>query len=230
MYPRHEKRTKNPAEMTENGYKIEILMSWTQKLKGLATASLRLKTLNDNPYFKFKSMQIYLRPITEADGPNIVRWRNNPSVLRHCLDKTHITEESNRAFYKANIETGKYKQFIVECVESYSGVCTYPIATVYLKDMDYGNKRCELCIFTSSDVEWNSEGQTIAIEMLVEKAFKDYGMHKVYTYVFSKFPDEIDLLSNAGFKIEALLKEEAVSTDGLFEDIVRLSVLNVGEK
>ena len=49
LYPRHEKQTKNPAETTGNRYKIEILMSRTQKLKGLSAASLRLKTLNDNP-------------------------------------------------------------------------------------------------------------------------------------------------------------------------------------
>ena len=52
LYPRHEKQTKNPAETTGNRYKIEILMSRTQKLKGLSAASLRLKTLNDNPYAK----------------------------------------------------------------------------------------------------------------------------------------------------------------------------------
>ncbi len=171
-------------------------------------------------------MQIFLRPITESDGPNIVRWRNNPEVLSHCLDKTHITEESNRAFFKANVETGKYKQFIVECVESYSGVCTYPIATVYLKDMDYGNKRCELCVFTSSDVEWNPEGQTIAIKMLVEKAFNEYGMHKIYSYVFVKYPEEVDLLKNAGFIKEAVLKGEALGEDGKFEDLIRLSFIN----
>ena len=170
-------------------------------------------------------MQIFLRPIAESDGPSIVRWRNEPNVLSHCLDKTHITEESNRAFYKANIETGKYKQFIVECVESYSGVCTYPIATVYLKDMDYGNRRCELCIFTSSDVEWNPEGQTIAIKMLTEKAFKEYGMHKIYSYVFRKFPNEVDLLRNAGYSIEATLKDEALNEKGEFEDLIRLSIL-----
>ena len=49
LYPRHEKRTKNPAETTGNRYKIEFLMSRTQKLKGLSAASLRLKTLNDSP-------------------------------------------------------------------------------------------------------------------------------------------------------------------------------------
>ena len=171
-------------------------------------------------------MTIFLRPISENDGTSIVRWRNDPNVLSHCLDKTHITEESNLAFYKANIETGKYKQFIVECVESYSGVCTYPIATVYLKDMDYGNKRCELCIFTSSDVEWNPEGQTIAIEMLVEMAFKEYGMHKVYSYVFNKFPSEVDPLKKAGFEIEALLKGEAINENGEYEDLIRLCIFN----
>ena len=50
MYPRHEKQTKNTTETTGNRYEIEILMSRMQKLKGLVAASLRLKTLNDNPY------------------------------------------------------------------------------------------------------------------------------------------------------------------------------------
>ena len=170
-------------------------------------------------------MRIYLRPIEKKDGVNIVRWRNHPDVLSHCLDKTHITEESNAAFFKANVLTGKYKQFIVECIEEVTGLCTYPIATVYLKDMDYAKKRCELCIFTSSDVEWNPEGQTIAIKMLLDKAFNEYGMHKVYSYVFKKYPNEADLLRKAGFTIEAKLMDEAINERGEFEDIYRLSII-----
>ena len=170
-------------------------------------------------------MKIFLRPIEEKDGPNIVRWRNDPDVLNHCLDKSRITEESNNSFFKANVLTGKYKQFIVECLDEITGVCIYPIASVYLKDMDYGNKRCELCIFTSSDVEWNPEGQTIAIEMLIKKAFHEYGMHKVYSYVFARFPNEIELLRKAGFAVEATLKQEAISTEGKYEDIIRMSVI-----
>lgn len=49
-------RQKNPDETTGNRYRTEILMSRTQKLKGLAAASLILKTLNDNPYLKFQSI------------------------------------------------------------------------------------------------------------------------------------------------------------------------------
>ena len=169
-------------------------------------------------------MAIFLRPISESDGRMIVRWRNDPNVLNHCLDKTRITEESNLAFYKANVLTGKYKQFIVECQDETTGVCCYPIATVYLKDMDYGNKRCELCIFTSNDVEWNPDSQSSAIQMLTEKAFNEFGMHKVYSYVFAKYPNERELLEKAGFTVEAILKNEACNEMGQYEDIIRLSV------
>lgn len=171
-------------------------------------------------------MKIFLRPITENDGPCIVHWRNDPEVLSHCLDKTPITEESNLAFYKANILTGKYKQYIVECLDETTGICAYPIATVYLKDMDYNNKCCELCIFTSSDVEWNPEGQAIAIKLLTEKAFNEFGMHKVYSYVFKKYPDEKKLLEKAGFVVEATLKDKAINENGEYDDLIRLSIIN----
>lgn len=49
-------RQKNPDERTGSRYKIEILMSRTQKLKGLVAASLGVKTFNDNPYLKFQSI------------------------------------------------------------------------------------------------------------------------------------------------------------------------------
>ncbi len=163
-------------------------------------------------------MKIYLRPITLKDGNFTVKWRNDEKVKSHCMTKGTVTEESN--------ETGKYKQFMVECVDKDFPVVSYTIATVYLKDMDYDNKRCELCIFTSSDREWDSTSQSEAIKMLVEKAFNEYGMHKVYSYVFTKFPEEIELLKNAGLAIEAILENEALNEKGEYEDIVRMSVLN----
>ena len=48
LSPRHEKQTKNPVWWTTGSrYRIEILMSRTRKLKGLAAASLGLKTFDD---------------------------------------------------------------------------------------------------------------------------------------------------------------------------------------
>lgn len=167
-------------------------------------------------------MRIFLRPITEDDGKKIVKWRNAPQVARHCFNRVPVTEESNRDFYKNHVETGHYKQYIVERVDEDFGVASYPIATVYLKDMDVINRRCELCIFTSDDEEWNTESQSIAIKLLLDKAFNEFGMHKVYSYVFSEFQDEIELLRRAGFFEEAILGKEALSLNGNYVDAYRM--------
>ena len=169
-------------------------------------------------------MRIYLRPITIEDGPKIVKWRNTPSVKEHCLNQHPVTIESNEAFFHANIETGFYKQFIVERIDEDFGVFSYPIATVYLKDIDRANRRCELCIFTSDDQEWNTESQSIAVKILLQKAFEELKLHKVYSLAFYKFLNEADLLKSAGFSTEAIFKEEAVDSEGNFEDVVRFAI------
>lgn len=48
----------------------------------------------------------------------------------------------------------------------------------------------------------------------------------MYSYVFYKYPDEVELLKNAGFSAEAILKDEALNAEGKYEDIVRLSIIN----
>ena len=169
-------------------------------------------------------MRIYLRPITLEDGENIVNWRNNKKILAHCMNQKPITLESNEKFFHENIETGNYLQFIVERIDEECGLASYPIATVYLKDIDRTNKRCELCIFTSTDQEWNTKSQAIAVRMLLAKAFDELDMHKVYSYVFYKFLDEASLLKNAGFSSEAVLRDEVIGDDGKHADIVRFSI------
>lgn len=171
-------------------------------------------------------MRIYLRPITLEDGSNIVKWRNTPSVSAHCLNQKPITIASNEEFYHNFIETGCYQQFIVERIDEDFGVSSYPIATAYLKDIDRTNKRCELCIFTSDDQEWNTESQSMAVKILLEKAFKEMEMHKVYSYVFYKFIDEAELLKRAGFTSETILKNEIMDADGNYQDIVRFVIYN----
>lgn len=173
-------------------------------------------------------MKIYLRPIKLEDGEMIVRWRNSQEVSCHCFGKKPITLESNFDFFKTHIETGKYKQFMVERVDEDFGVLSYPIATVYLKDFDQENRRCELCIFTSDDQEWNTESQSLAIKMLLDKAFHEYGIHKVYTYVFASNNDEVLLMKRSGLQEEGILKEEALDSNGKYVDVIRMSIIAEG--
>ena len=170
-------------------------------------------------------MRLYLRPITEEDGKFIVKWRNSEKVRKHCMTKAPITEESNLKFFKENVLTGKCKQYIVERIEEETGLVTYPIATVYLRAIDNENHRCELCVFTSSDIEWEAEGQVMAVKMLLDKAFNEFGMHKVYSYAIYNVNEGMKVLKNSGFEEEAVLKSEAI-VDGQYTDVYRLCIYN----
>ena len=170
-------------------------------------------------------MRIILRSIKIDDGTKIVKWRNSKKVASHCFNKAPITLESNDEFYKRNIETGKYKQYIVERIDEDFGVSSYPIATVYLKDIDVENQRCELCIFTSDDEEWNTDSQRIAVDKILNIAFDEIGMHKVYSYVYSDNVDEIELMVNSGLCVEAILEEEARDIEGKFVSVTRMKIM-----
>lgn len=172
-------------------------------------------------------MKVYIRPITEKDGAYIVKWHNSEKVLKDCMTKAPITLESHMQYYRDRVLTGKNIQFIVERIEEQTGLVTYPIATIYLKDVDNENHCCELCVFTSSDIEWEAESQVPATKMILDKAFKEYGMHKVYSRVF--YNEGIEMLKAAGFTIESVLKSE-VLIDGKYQDIYRMSIFNPDNK
>lgn len=172
-------------------------------------------------------MRIFIRPITEKDAANIVKWRNSEEVHKHCMSKAPITLESHMQYYREKVLTGKNLQFIVERVEEEQGLAAYPIATIYLKDVDYENHCCELCVFTSSDIEWEVESQVFATKLILEKAFHDYKMHKVYARTF--YNEGIEMLKSAGFTLESVLKSE-VMIDGEYRDIYRLSFFNPDNK
>lgn len=172
-------------------------------------------------------MRIFLRIITEKDGAHIVKWRNSEKVRKHCMTRIPITLDSHNQYYREKVLTGKNIQYIVERIEEETGLASYPIATIYLKDVDNENHLCELCVFTSSDIEWEVEGQLQAIKIILEKAFGEFGIHKVYSRVF--YNDGIELLKSAGFTIESVLKSE-VLIDGEYHDIYRMCIFNPKKK
>ena len=162
-------------------------------------------------------MKIYLRPVELKDGRTIVNWRNDPLVREHCSNHSPITEAENEDFYHNFIETGKYKQYMVERLDEDYGVFSYSIATIYLKDIDYTSKTAELCLFTSNDREWNEESQTLAIQKILEIAFDELKLQAIYTYTFKKFIKEMEVIKPFGF-----LLDSGVSQDELIKLLLNI--------
>lgn len=171
-------------------------------------------------------MAIWLREIKKEDTDFIVDWRNKDYVRRHCLDDRLITKESNLSFYENNVLTKRYFQYMVEQIDKDFSQCSYPIATGYLKNLDYKNKKCELGFFPSNDVEWDGKVEREAIKLLIQKAFNEHGIRKIYTYVFADCLDEIALYICNGFEQEGCFKDEVYTSEGNYRTLVRLAIFN----
>lgn len=169
-------------------------------------------------------MELWLRKITKDDLDFIVDWRNKDYIRKHCLDDSVITKESNLSFYENNVLTKKYFQYMVEKVDDNFSQCSYPIATGYLKNLDYRNKKCELGFFPSEDSEWNGATERVAIKMLLDKAFNEHGFRKVYAYVFADCADELALYVSVGFLQEGCFQNEVYSSDGSLRSLIRLAI------
>lgn len=169
-----------------------------------------------------EKMWIYLRAINPKDSEYIVKWRNHPQVLKHCMDDTLITVESQLIFYNTNILTRRYLQFMVEKMDETYGTFSYPIASIYLKNLDKTNRKCELGLIPSDDSEWDDEAKAEAIRQLTLRAFHEFSFRKVYTYVFADCEDEVSLMESVGFAREGYFREDVCAQDGTYRDVIRM--------
>ena len=61
--------------------------------------------------------KVVLRPITDADTDNIVRWRNTPSVRDNFIFRQTFTPEMHRNWLKTKVATGEVVQYIIRSEE-----------------------------------------------------------------------------------------------------------------
>jgi len=56
---------------------------------------------------------VSIRPISDADTTNIVRWRNSPHVKERFIDRSDLTEDKHRGWLANQVDTGKVMQYIM---------------------------------------------------------------------------------------------------------------------
>lgn len=165
---------------------------------------------------------INIRSITKNDTENIVKWRNSNFVKKNLYSQDDITIESHNLYFDKYILTKKCYQFIIELSE---GNNVYDIGTVFLKNIDDKNLKCELGIFIG-ELSFLGKGYgKEATKKAVEFAFDVLKMHKVYLTVLEKNCDAIKTYKNSGFKIDGILIDDYYRNNE-FYNVVIMSCIN----
>lgn len=162
---------------------------------------------------------VKIRHITEADTANIVKWRNTPSVYEHFIYRTPLTEEAHLNWLHNRIETGQVAQFIIVDTESNTDV-----GSVYLRDIDNDNRKCEYGIFIG---ESSCRGKGIgsaAAKLALDYAFKELNMNRVFLRVFADNIGAIKSYEHAGFKYEGTFRDDVI-INGKPYDMIFMAIL-----
>lgn len=166
---------------------------------------------------------IYLRPMTEEDTDLIVAWRNSEAVRKHFIYQAMFTREGHLNWLHNVVEAGKAVQMII-CELA----ADKPLGSVYIRDIDREYRKGEYGIFIGEDVARGKGVGTAAAKLMIEYAFEELGLHRLFLRVYAENGRAIRSYEKAGFEREAYLRDD-VFVRGAFRDIVLMAVLNPEE-
>jgi len=162
--------------------------------------------------------RIFLREVEEADLDSIVKWRNDPEILRKLFSYLPLCKVKQRKWYEKYLDDDTQQIFIIEVKEQKT-----PIGTIGLTNIDYKNQRAELAIMIGEKDHWGRGLGEEALNLLVKFAFNEMNLRKIKALVFSDNDKAIKLYEECGFKEEGILREE-IFKKGKFKDVVVMSL------
>ncbi len=149
---------------------------------------------------------ISLRELKEEDAEYMLEWMHDPDIQkgfkRNFLDAT--IDDAKRFIREAKIPkqlvSGKELHYaIVNDDDIYLG-------TISLKKLDLDNFSAEYAITTRRDAHGRGVASR-ATKLILQKAFLELGLHRVYLNVYADNADAIRLYKRCGFKYEGEFRD-----------------------
>jgi len=163
---------------------------------------------------------VRLRALTSADLPKLVEWRNDPEIkallggwsFPTSLEDEQIwlekarTDSSTRRLAIETLENGRY------------------IGNIGLYQIDWKNRKAEYAILIGDKSAWGKGYALDASIALLEFAFRELNLHRIYLHVLAHHERAIRLYEKIGFQIEGRLREDNFR-DGAYRDTLVMSIL-----
>ncbi|MBO5567494.1 MAG: GNAT family N-acetyltransferase [Clostridia bacterium] len=163
--------------------------------------------------------RVTLKSISYEDTDDIVRWRNRDAVRSNFIYREEFTKEVHEKWIKEKVEPKRVFQFIIIVNEE-----NRKIGSIYLRDIDTMNQKCEFGIFIGEEEFLGRGLGTEAAKLILHFAFEELKMNKVFLRLLAENRRAFRSYLKVGFKEEGLSRQD-VLIDGLFHDVIFMSIL-----
>ena len=140
--------------------------------------------------------RVFLRNMRNKDTDDIVRWRNEPTVVNNFIYRKPVTKQDHKNWIKTKVKTGLVRQFIICLNDTGKG-----FGSIYFRDIDNTAHTCEFGIFIGEpDMQGKGYGYE-AQKLSMDIAFNEMGMKTVDLRVLEKNTAAIKNYEKCGFKV-----------------------------
>jgi RimJ/RimL family protein N-acetyltransferase len=166
--------------------------------------------------------RLRLEPLSVDHLDHVMRWVNDPEVTFYFAElNQQITREQERAYLERLVASDSDRTWSIFEGGEYLG--QIGLAKIYwpARNARLGVNLCREA--------WGRGVAQEAANLVLDKAFGELGLHKVWLIVRSDNSKGLHLWTKLGFRCEGILREEYRSALG-FHDMVRFALLESDRK
>ncbi len=164
---------------------------------------------------------VRLRPLSPADVDDILAWVNDKEVVGNLavFAGKPLTREDEAKWIESVLRSQEDRVFSI-----LSSVDERYLGQVGLHQIYRRSGAARVSLVVSSRGEWGKGYGSAALCRVLDVAFDEEKLHKVWLMVFATNTRARRTYTRVGFREEGLLREEYFH-DGTWHDMVRMSVL-----
>lgn len=140
--------------------------------------------------------RVRLRLLEESDLPMTRAWRNQDHIRRWFIHSEIITPEHHRRWYESYLPRDDDFLFVIEEIESFGR----PVGQVSLYNIDWERGHAEFGRLLVGEPSAARGLAREATELLLERAFAEWGLREVELEVFAANQAAVVLYHSCGFR------------------------------
>lgn len=166
--------------------------------------------------------QIVIRPWEDSDAESLAKHANNINIwkgLRDVFPHPYSVDDASQYINRVKSDDPNTHRAITINGEACGAISLLPKDDVYRQNVEIG--------YWLSEEFWGKGITTEAVRLMIERAFEDPNVQRVYSAVFSSNQASAKVLFNAGMKREAIIAGSIVK-DGHIQDEWLFSMQRMG--